>query len=109
MRMFVTGSAGFIGSHLVEALLQAGHEVTALVRYNSRGGIGHLALLPEKLRSRLSVVSGDVRDSGFIEHMIQQGDTVFHLAALIGIPYSYHAPRSYLQTNIEGTFAILEA
>jgi len=109
MKMFVTGSAGFIGSHLVEALLEAGHDVKALVRYNSRGAIGHLAFLPEKLRQRLTVVSGDVRDSEFIERHIQPDDTVFHLAALIGIPYSYHAPRSYLQTNIEGTLNILEA
>jgi len=112
MKMFVTGSAGFIGSHLVEALLEAGHDVKALVRYNSRGAIGHLTHLthlPDKLRSRLTIVSGDVRDSEFIERHIQQDDTVFHLAALIGIPYSYHAPRSYLQTNIEGTLNILEA
>lgn len=109
MKMFVTGSAGFIGSHLVEALLQGGHDVKALVRYNSRGAIGHLGFIPEKLRSRLTIVSGDVRDSEFIERHIQQDDTVFHLAALIGIPYSYHAPRSYVQTNIEGTLSILEA
>lgn len=109
MNMFVTGSAGFIGSHLVEALLEAGHDVKALVRYNSRGSIGHLTFVPEKLRSRLTVVSGDVRDSEFIERHIGSGDTVFHLAALIGIPYSYHAPRSYVQTNIEGTLSVLEA
>ena len=96
----------------MEALLEAGHDVKALVRYNSRGAIGHLAhltYLPDKLRSRLTIVSGDVRDSEFIERHIEQDDTVFHLAALIGIPYSYHAPRSYLQTNIEGTLNILEA
>jgi NAD dependent epimerase/dehydratase len=109
MKMFVTGSAGFIGSHLVEALLNAGHDIKALVRYNSRGAIGHLAFLPDKLRSRLTIVYGDIRDSEFIERHVQQDDTVFHLAALIGIPYSYHAPRSYLQTNIEGTLSILEA
>lgn len=109
MKMFVTGSAGFIGSHLVEALLEAGHDVKALVRYNSRGATGHLAYIPEKLRSRLTIVSGDVRDTEFIERHIQHDDTVFHLAALIGIPYSYHAPRSYVQTNIEGTLSILEA
>lgn len=109
MKMFVTGSAGFIGSHLVEALLSAGHDVKALVRYNSRGAVGHLSFIPEKLRSRLTIVSGDVRDSEFIERHIEPGDTVFHLAALIGIPYSYHAPRSYVQTNIEGTLAMLEA
>lgn len=105
----VTGAGGFIGSHLVAALLQAGHTVRALVRYNSRGSWGHLDALPAPVPGRLEVRLGDVTDAGLVRDCVTGCDVVFHLAALIGIPYSYHAPASYVATNVGGTLHVLEA
>ncbi|MBI5397719.1 MAG: GDP-mannose 4,6-dehydratase [Verrucomicrobia bacterium] len=109
MRTLVTGAGGFIGSHLTEALLRAGHTVRALVHYNSRGGWGHLADTPAELRARLEVRLGDVTDAFLIRDLAVDCEVVYHLAALIGIPYSYHAPASYVATNTVGTLNVLEA
>jgi len=102
----VTGGCGFIGSHLVEALLAAGARVRALGRYNSRSDRGFLAGCDHPA---LEVVLGDVADPWFVQKAVDGVDTVFHLAALIGIPYSYAAPAQYIETNVKGTLAVLEA
>lgn len=104
--MLVTGADGFIGSHLTEALLREGHRVRALAQYNSFNNWGHL----EGIRHpNLEIVTGDVRDPDFCRHISKGVDTVFHLAALIAIPYSYVAPDSYVDTNIKGTLNICQA
>lgn len=109
MTTLVTGAAGFIGSHITETLLRDGQHVRALVRYNSRGDIGHLASLPNNLRERLEIRAGDITDPFFIRDAVHGCEQVLHLAALIGIPYSYVAPSSYVTTNVTGTLNILEA
>jgi len=107
MRILVTGAGGFIGSHLVETLIAHGHQVRALVRYNGRGDTGHLQELPDA--GGHEVVAADVTDASQVRRMVEGVDAVCHLAALIGIPYSYDAPRSYVQTNVMGTLNVLEA
>ena len=108
-KVLVTGAGGFIGSHLAEALALAGASVTAMVRYNSGSLIGNLAFLaPEVLRS-VRIVSGNLEDSDFVRRSVEGQEIVLHLGALIAIPYSYEAPRSYVRTNVEGTLNVLEA
>ena len=109
MHILVTGAGGFIGSHVVEALVKAGHQVRALVRYNSRGSWGHLDEASPEFRSAVEVHLGDVTDPSMVRELVTDCDVVLHLAALIGIPYSYHAPASYVATNVSGTLNILEA
>jgi NAD dependent epimerase/dehydratase len=109
LRVMVTGAGGFIGSHLVEALVGAGSRVKALVRYNSRGSWGHLEGLAPEVRDSMEVVLGDMRDAQFIRNQVRGCDAVFHLAALIGIPYSYEATESYVDTNVRGTLNVLQA
>jgi len=106
-KVLVTGAGGFIGSHLVERLVELGADVRAMVRYSSSGSRGWLAetAYPEALE----VVASDVTDPDGVRTAIRGTELVFHLAALIGIPYSYEAPRSYLRTNIEGTVNVLQA
>ena len=108
-KILVTGSGGFIGSHLVEALLRRGNCVRALVRYTSHAGTGWLATLPEQLRSRLEIFYGDITDARCVREAAQGCQRVFHLAALIGIPYSYSVPESYFNVNLRGTLNVLEA
>jgi NAD dependent epimerase/dehydratase len=108
-RVLVTGAAGFIGSHLAEALAAEGARVTCMVRYNSTSSIGNLALLPPDRLASLTIAAGNIEDSDFVQRTVEGHDTVLHLAALIAIPYSYTAPRSYVRTNIEGTLNVLEA
>lgn len=109
MKVFLTGADGFIGSHLCEALVREGHEVTALALYNSFGDRGWLESVPIEILRSVRVVLGDVRDSGQMRQLIRGQDAVCHLAALIAIPYSYQAPESYIETNIKGTLNILQA
>ncbi len=108
-RALVTGAGGFIGSHLVQALVHRGAKVRALVHYNSRNDYGNLAFLAPDEMEQVEVVMGDVQDGGCVERSVEGADCVFHLAALIGIPYSYVAPRSYVSTNVGGTLNVLEA
>jgi len=108
-KVLVTGAAGFIGSHVVEALVAAGAATTAMVRYNSSSSIGNLAFLDPDLRKEVRVVSGTIEDSDFVYQSVKGQDVVLHLAALIAIPYSYEAPRTYVRTNVEGTLNVLEA
>lgn len=105
-KVLVTGADGFIGSHLTELLLEEGYEVKALSVYNS---FNYWGWLDDIKHPRLEVVSGDVRDAAFCRHITQGCDTVFHLAALIAIPYSYVAPESYVDTNIKGTLNMCQA
>ena len=108
-KVVVTGADGFIGSHLVEHLVRSGCEVRALAQYNSFNSWGWLdSLDPEMLKS-VEVISGDIRDPGAMRLLVQDRDAVFHLAALIAIPFSYHSPDSYVDTNIRGTLNILQA
>jgi NAD dependent epimerase/dehydratase len=108
-RILVTGAAGFIGSHLVEELLERGAIVRALVHYNAASSVGNLAYLRTAQQWPLDIVAGNIEDSDFVLRAVEGMDIVLHLAALIGIPYSYVAPRSYVRTNVEGTLNILEA
>lgn len=108
-KVFVTGAGGFIGSHLTEELVKAGAQVTALVHYNSNSHIANLRFLPKEILDQVEIVFGDIQD-GFLMNTLSKGkDIVFHLAALIGIPYSYVAPAAYVSANITGTLNMLEA
>lgn len=106
-KVLVTGADGFIGSHLTEMLVKEGSDVRALVQYNSFGSYGWLD--QSSISKDVEVVMGDVRDSGFCENVTKQVDVVFNLAALIAIPFSYVAPSSYVETNINGTLNICQA
>lgn len=106
-RVLVTGAGGFIGSHLVERLAQSGAETRALVHYNAQGAAGWLDRAA--LRSEVEVLAGDIADRDSVRQAMTGVEIVFHLAALIAIPYSYHAPASYVRTNIEGTLNVLQA
>ena len=105
----VTGAAGFIGSHVVDRLLADGAQVRALVRYNSTSSIGFLGEAKEQFGDRLDLRHGTVTDPHFVRDAADGTDTILHLAALIGIPYSYVAPSHYVETNVGGTLAVLEA
>jgi NAD dependent epimerase/dehydratase len=109
MKVLVTGSDGFIGSHLTEELVIAGHDVRAFVYYNSFNSWGWIDSLPNEIKSKVEVVAGDIRDPYFVEHAMKGIDCVYHLAALIAIPYSYFAPDAYVDTNIKGTLNVLNA
>ncbi len=108
-KVLVTGADGFIGSHLVEALLGLGCDVRAFVYYNSFSSWGWLDTLPPDVIRDLDVFSGDIRDPNGVFEAMQGCDVVFHLAALIAIPFSYHSPDSYVDTNIKGTLNVLQA
>ncbi len=108
-KVLVTGAAGFIGSHLVSCLVHNGAQVRALVHYNSRQDVGNLRFLDEETLASVEVVHGDVRDFGSVLQAAAGCSVIYHLAALIGIPYSYQAPRSYVDTVIGGTLNVLEA
>jgi NAD dependent epimerase/dehydratase len=109
MKVLLTGSDGFIGSHLAEGLVRAGHDVTALVIYNSLDSWGWLDSAPKEITSQMKIVAGDVRDPAQMIELVRGQDAVLHLAALIAIPFSYHAPDLYVQTNVQGTLNLLNA
>jgi len=108
-KVLVTGADGFIGSHLVEALVEAGYKVRAFVYYNSFNRWGWLDSFPQELLDKIEIFSGDIRDPNGVRIAMEGIDIVFHLAALIAIPFSYHSPDSYVDTNIKGTLNILQA
>lgn len=108
-RVMVTGAGGFLGSHLVEQLLAEGAEVRAFVRYNSRGDPGLLRLIQTKDRSRLEIVAGDLRDENAIRKAVEASQIIFHMGAMISIPYSYRHPVEVAETNFMGTLNILVA
>lgn len=108
-RALVTGAGGFIGSHLVERLVRDGYRVRVLLRYTSRADLGDLRCADREVRDAIEVMYGNVEDPGVTRTAVAGCDTVFHLAALVGIPYSYEAPQQYVQTNLVGTLNVLEA
>lgn len=106
-KIVITGAGGFIGSHLLELCVQRGYKVKAFIRYNSKNSWGWLDQI--SCKNKIEVISGDIRDYDSVYSCLKGSDSVFHLAALIGIPYSYVSPFAYIRTNIEGTYNILEA
>lgn len=108
-KILVTGSDGFIGSHLVESLLEEGYEVKAFVLYNSFNTWGWLDTLPKEKRDQIEIFQGDIRDPHGVKEAMKGVDAVFHLAALIAIPFSYYSPDTYVDTNIKGTLNVLQA
>lgn len=108
-KVLVTGSDGFIGSHLTEELVKKGYEVRAFVYYNSFNNWGWLDTLPRDIMDHVEVFAGDVRDPNGVREAMKGVDAVFHLAALIAIPFSYHSPDAYVDTNIKGTLNVLQA
>lgn len=108
-KILVTGADGFIGSHLTELLVKSGYNVKAFVYYNSFGTYGWIDTLPQKIRNTIEIFSGDIRDPNGVRAAVKGTDGIFHLAALIAIPFSYHSPDSYVDTNIKGTLNILQA
>jgi NAD dependent epimerase/dehydratase len=108
-RILITGADGFIGSHLTEALVRAGYEVRAFVLYNSFNSWGWLDHCGADVKGQFEVFAGDIRDPGGVRVATRNRDAVLHLAALIAIPYSYHSPDTYVDTNVKGTLNILQA
>lgn len=106
-KVLVTGAGGFIGSHLTERLVEIGADVTAFIRYNSRNNWGWLEDSP--YLNDIRVIAGDIRDYDSVKAAMKGADVIFHLAALIGIPYSYESPIAYIKTNAEGTYNVLQA
>lgn len=109
MKVLVTGSDGFIGSHLTEELVKKGYQVRAFVYYNSFNNWGWLDTLPENIMKNVEIFQGDIRDPNGVGEAMKGVDAVFHLAALIAIPFSYHSPDTYVDTNIKGTLNVLQA
>ena len=108
-KVLVTGAGGFIGSHLTELLIKEGLEVKAFVHYNSLGTWGWIDSFPKELRDSVEVFAGDIRDPHGVKEAMKDCEAVFHLAALIAIPFSYHSPDSYVDTNVKGTLNVLQA
>lgn len=108
-RVLVTGAGGFIGSRLAVKLVEEGADVTAMVRYNSASDVGNLKFVNEEIRSKIKISFGNVEDSNYVQSQVKDQEIIFHLAALIAIPYSYVAPLSYVRTNVEGTLNVLES
>ena len=105
-KILITGAAGFIGSHLTEFLIKQGFVVKAFVKYNSKNNWGWLET--SEIKDEVEVITGDIRDYDSVYNAMKDCNSVFHLAALIGIPYSYVSPLAYIKTNIEGTYNILQ-
>src|SRR5450830_1365777 len=108
-KILVTGADGFIGSHLTETLVRQGFDVRAFVLYNSFNSRGWLDSSPAEIQQNLDVFAGDIRDPNGVRQAMKGCDAVLHLAALIAIPYSYHSPDTYIDTNVKGTLNVLQA
>lgn len=108
-KVLITGADGFIGSHLTELLVEAGYKVKAFVMYNSFNSWGWLDTLPKETLSKIEIFAGDIRDPNGVRTAVKGVDVVYHLAALIAIPYSYHSPDNYVDTNVKGTLNVLQA
>lgn len=108
-KVLVTGAGGFIGSHLTELLVEQGYDVRAFVHYNSWNTWGWLDTLPENKKRNIDVFAGDIRDPNGVRDAMKDCEAVFHLAALIAIPFSYHSPETYVDTNVKGTLNVLQA
>lgn len=108
-KVLVTGADGFIGSHLTEELVRRGYQVKAFVLYNSFNTWGWLDTLPKEIKEKIEIFQGDIRDPNGVRKAVEDVEAIFHLAALIAIPYSYHSPDTYVDTNIKGTLNILQA
>lgn len=108
-KILITGADGFIGSHLTEALVNKGYDVRAFVYYNSFNSYGWLDSIPAETKSKIEFFAGDIRDPNGVREAMKGVDIVFHLAALIAIPFSYHSPDSYIDTNVKGTLNIIQA
>ena len=108
-KVLITGADGFIGSHLTEALVDNGCQVRAFVCYNSFNSNGWLDTLPGEIKNKIEFFPGDIRDPNGVREAMKEIDIVFHLAALIAIPFSYHSPDSYIDTNVKGTLNIIQA
>lgn len=109
IKVLITGADGFIGSHLTEALVEAGYNVRAFVYYNSFNSNGWLDTVSKEIKNKIEFFSGDIRDPNGVREAMKEVDIVFHLAALIAIPFSYHSPDSYIDTNVKGTLNIIQA
>lgn len=109
MKILVTGADGFIGSHVVETLVKSGHDVRAFVLYNSFNSWGWLDESDKSIRDSIDVFAGDIRDPHGVDKAVEKQDVILNLAALIAIPYSYHSPDTYIDTNIKGTLNVLQA
>lgn len=108
-KILITGADGFIGSHLTEELVRQGHSVKAFVYYNSFNSWGWLDTFPKEIMTSVEVFTGDIRDPNGVREAVKNVDEIFHLAALIAIPFSYHSPDTYVDTNIKGTLNVLQA
>jgi dTDP-glucose 4,6-dehydratase len=108
-RILVTGAAGFIGSHLTETLVRRGGKLRAFVHYNSRGSRGWIDTLPKDIQAEIEIFNGDIRDPHGVRKAMQECEQVYHLASLIAIPYSYHSPDTYVDTNIKGALNVVQA
>ena len=108
-KVLITGADGFIGSHLTEFLINNGYDVRAFVYYNSFNSYGWLDTIPEKTKNKIEFFAGDIRDPNGVRKAMEDIDIVYHLGALIAIPFSYHSPDSYIDTNVKGTLNILQA
>jgi len=109
MKILITGAGGFIGSHLTESLLEKGYDVKAFIHYNSFNSYGWIDSFNSETKKSIEIFAGDIRDPHGVKKSMHGCDMVFHLAALIGIPYSYHSPSSYVDTNVKGTLNVLQA
>jgi NAD dependent epimerase/dehydratase len=108
-KILITGADGFIGSHLTEALVESGYDVRAFIYYNSFNSYGWLDTLSNEIKNKIEFFAGDIRDPNGVRQAMKDIDIVFHLAALIAIPFSYHSPDSYIDTNVKGTLNIIQA
>ena len=108
-KVLVTGADGFIGSHLTEQLVREGHQVKAFIFYNAFNSWGWLDSLPKEIRDEIEIFPGDIRDPNGVRQAVKGAEMIFHLAALIAIPFSYHSPDPYVDTNIKGTLNVLQA